>query len=150
MTLHEYRIRRRVEFSDTDAGGIAHFSRFFVFMEICEHDMLRALGADPGAGPQADGRVVGWPRVAASCEFLSPVRFGDLVDVHLRVERLGRTSLTFSFLLSHAGTPVARGRTTTVCAVLNAPQGILPIPIPEALRAQLATTPTAGGDAAAG
>ena len=50
---------------------------------------------------------------------------------------MGRTSLTFGFALSRDGTPVALGRTTTVCAVLDAPEGILPIPIPEALRARL-------------
>jgi acyl-CoA thioester hydrolase len=141
MAVHEHRTRRRIEFSDTDAGGIAHFARFFVFMEICEHEMLRSLGADPGAGPQPDGRVIGWPRVAAACEYLSPVKFGDEVEVHLRILRVGRTSLTFGFALSHAGRPVARGRTTAVCAVLNAPGGIAPIPIPEALRTQLVAAP---------
>lgn len=143
--MHEYRTRRRIEFSDTDAGGIAHFARFFVFMEIAEHEMLRRLGADPGAAPQPDGRVVGWPRVASSCDFLSPARFGDELDVHLRVLRVGRTSLTFGCELSLAadGRPVARGRTTTVCAVLNAPGGIRPIPIPDALRAQLGAPPAA-------
>jgi acyl-CoA thioester hydrolase len=141
--MHDYRTRRRIEFSDTDAGGIAHFSRFFVFMEIAEHELLRALGVDPGAGQLGDGRLVGWPRVAASCEFLSPVRFGDEIDIHLQVLRVGRTSLTFGFALSHAGVPVALGRTTTVCAVLNAPEGIQPIPIPAALRAQLDAAPEA-------
>ena len=139
--MHEYRTRRRIEFSDTDAGGIAHFARFFVFMEIAEHELLRSLGADPGAAPEADGRVVGWPRVAAACELLSPVRFGDEIDVHLQVLRVGRTSLTFGFALSCDGTPVARGRPPTVCAVLNAPGGIQPIPIPPALRAQLEEAP---------
>ncbi len=141
--MHEYRTRRRIEFSDTDAGGIAHFARFFVFMEIAEHELLRLLGAGPGAGPQPDGRVVGWPRVALSCDFLSPVRFGDEIEVHLRVLRIGSTSLTFGFTLSLVGDGrlVARGRTTTVCAVLNAPGGIQPIPIPESLRAQLEPAP---------
>jgi acyl-CoA thioester hydrolase len=137
--MHEHRTRRRIEFSDTDAGGIAHFARFFVFMEIAEHELLRLLGASPGAGPHPDGRIIGWPRVAASCEFLSPVRFGDEIEIHLRVVRVGHTSLTFGYVLSAVadGRPVARGRTTTVCAVLNAPEGIEPIPIPDSLRRQL-------------
>jgi acyl-CoA thioester hydrolase len=139
--MHEYLTRRRIEFSDTDAGGIAHFSRFFVFMEIAEHEMLRLLGVDPGAARRDDGRLIGWPRVAASCEFLSPVRFGDEIDVHLQVLRVGRTSMTYGFAISHAGRPVARGRTVTVCAVLDAPAGLQPIPIPEALRAQLEAVP---------
>jgi acyl-CoA thioester hydrolase len=141
--MHEYRTRRRIEFSDTDAGGIAHFARFFVFMEIAEHELLRALGADPGASRRADGRLIGWPRVAASCEFLSPVRYGDVIDIHLQVLRVGRTSLTFGFALSRDGTPVALGRTTTVCAVLDAPEGVQPIPIPPELRSQLEEAPAA-------
>jgi acyl-CoA thioester hydrolase len=139
--MHEYRTRRRIEFSDTDAGGLVHFARFFVFMEIAEHELLRALGANAGAERQADGRLIGWPRVASSCEFLSPARFGDELEVHVQVARVGRTSLTFDFALSRGGTPVALGRTTTVCAVLDAPQGIQPIPIPAALRARLGEAP---------
>jgi acyl-CoA thioester hydrolase len=136
-TMHEYRTRRRIEFSDTDAGGIAHFARFFVFMEIAEHELLRALGVDPGAARQGDGRLIGWPRVASACDFLSPVRFGDVIDIHVQVVKVGRTSLTFGFDVSLAGRPVARGRTSTVHAVLDAPQGIQPIPIPPPLRALL-------------
>lgn len=144
--MHEYRTRRRIEFSDTDAGGLVHFARFFVFMEIAEHELLRALGANAGAERQADGRLIGWPRVASSCEFLSPARFGDELDVHVQVVRVGRTSLTFAFALSRGGTPVALGRSTTVCAVLDAPQGIQPIPIPEALRARFEEAPAEAAD----
>jgi acyl-CoA thioester hydrolase len=142
--VDEYRTRRRIEFSDTDAGGIAHFARFFVFMEGAEHELLRALGANPGAERADGGPLIGWPRVAASCEFLSPVRFGDELEIHVRVLRVGRTSLSFGFAMSHDGRPVARGRTTTVCAVLDAPEGIQPIPIPAALRAQLEAAPEGG------
>src|SRR3984893_8862096 len=39
-----YRTTRRVEFRDTDAAGIAHFSAFFFYMESVEHEFLRSLG----------------------------------------------------------------------------------------------------------
>ncbi|MBV8202875.1 MAG: acyl-CoA thioesterase [Acidobacteria bacterium] len=146
--MHEHRTRRRIEFSDTDAGGIAHFARFFVFMETAEHELLRGLGVDPGATRQGDGRLIGWPRVATSCEFLSPVRFGDVIDIHVQVVKVGRTSLTFGFAVSLAGKAVARGRITTVRAVLDAPGGIQPTPIPPALREIL--EPLADGIAAEG
>jgi acyl-CoA thioester hydrolase len=141
MAIHEFKVRRRIEFSDTDAGGIAHFARFFVFMEICEHEMLRSIGAAPGVEPLPDGRVIGWPRVAAACDYLSPVRFGDEIDVVLRVLRVGRTSLALGFLLALDGRPVARGRTTIVCAQLNAPGGLQALPIPDAVRERLAEAP---------
>jgi acyl-CoA thioester hydrolase len=138
--MYEHRTRRRIEFSDTDAGGIAHFARFFVFMETAEHELLRSLGVNPGAARQDDGRLIGWPRVATSCEFLSPVRFGDVIDIHVQVVKVGRTSLTFDFAISLAGEPVARGRITTVHAVLDAPEGIRATPIPPPLRAILEQT----------
>ena len=71
--LSEFRTRRRIEFADTDMGGLVHFSRFFVFMETAEHELLAALGATIHMTLE-DGRTIGWPRVAASCEYLSPVR----------------------------------------------------------------------------
>ena len=41
---YEQRIRRRVEFSETDMAGIVHYSNFFRYMEAAEHEFFRALG----------------------------------------------------------------------------------------------------------
>ena len=46
---------RRVDFSDTDAGGVVHFSRFFAFMEAAEDRYLRSLGASLKHGPNGWG-----------------------------------------------------------------------------------------------
>jgi|LakMenEpi03Aug12_release.lakeMendotaPanAssembly.Ray.scaffolds.fasta_scaffold160528_2 acyl-CoA thioester hydrolase len=35
---------RRVEFAETDAAGIVHFSSFFLYMEQAEHALFRSLG----------------------------------------------------------------------------------------------------------
>lgn len=127
--MHEFRARRRVEFSDTDMGGIVHFSRFFVFMETTEHLFLEALGSSVHV--YRDGEAIGWPRVSVSCEFISPARFGDVVEIHLKVLRKGRSSLTYGFEISRGGTLLARGRSTAVCCVLNDPAGVRPIAIPD-------------------
>ena len=50
--------RRRVEFADTDVGGIVHFSRFLVFMETAEHEMLRGRGLSVHL--EDGGRTIGW------------------------------------------------------------------------------------------
>lgn len=126
--IHEFRTRRRVEFADTDMGGIVHFSRFYVFMEWTEHEFLRSLGANPGSYLDAEGRKVGWPRVAASCEFLSPARYGDDLEIHLRVLRKGTSSLTYGFDIRLGERAVARGQVTTVYCLFES--GIQPLPIP--------------------
>jgi acyl-CoA thioester hydrolase len=139
--MYEYRTRRRIEFSDTDLSGLTHFARYFVFMESAEHELLRSLGAGPGSFSDEAGRRIGWPRVAASCEYLAPCHFGDEVDIRVRVVRQGRTSLTYELDLARGETPVARGRITAVCCELDGPAGPRPIPIPEALAARLSEAP---------
>ena len=43
--MHAFTTRRKIEFADTDMGGIVHFSRFVVFMETAEHQFLESLGS---------------------------------------------------------------------------------------------------------
>ncbi len=137
--MHEYRTRRRVEFVDTDMSGIAHFSRFFVFMENAEHELLNALGTSIFL--QHEGRTIVWPRVAASCEYLSPARFEDVLDIHLKVLRKGAKSLTYLFEITRDGTPIARGRTTAVCCVLDGSGKVESIPIPGFLADRIEEAP---------
>lgn len=112
--MREHVSRRRVEWADTDMAGIVHFSRFFVFMETAEHEMRRALGFALESDP-----ALGWPRVSASCEYRRPLRFGDEVEVAVRVVERGRSSLTFGFEFRRGGELVANGRMTSVCCRLE-------------------------------
>jgi 4-hydroxybenzoyl-CoA thioesterase/acyl-CoA thioester hydrolase len=119
--------RRRVEFRDTDAAGIVHFSAFFVWMESAEHELLRAAGVSL-MERDADGVDCSWPRVAATCEYTAAVRFGDEVDITVCVEALGRTSVTYGFVFKHHETEVANG--TIVAVRCRLPPGGRPEPIP--------------------
>jgi 4-hydroxybenzoyl-CoA thioesterase/acyl-CoA thioester hydrolase len=127
--LSEFRTRRRIEFSDTDMGGIAHFARFFVFMETAEHEFLNAIGTSVHL--DVDGQAIGWPRVAATCEYLSPARFGEVLDIYVRVLRKGEKSMSYGFEITRGETAIARGKITSVCCVLNDPAGVRAIPIPD-------------------
>jgi acyl-CoA thioester hydrolase len=126
--LHELRTSRRVEFADTDMGGIVHFSRFFVFMETAEHEFLRALGAN--VHMDLDDMEIGWPRVEASCQYLSPARLGDVLEIHVRVARKGEKSMTYAFTFSCGDNIIARGRMSSVCCQMNASDGLKAVPIP--------------------
>ncbi len=131
--------RRRVEFRDTDAAGIVHFSAFFLWMESAEHELLRSCGipvVEAGAG--GPGVDASWPRVSAACDYVSAVRFGDEVDVAVTVEKIGTTSVTYGFAFTHAGVPVAKGRVVAVRCHLR--QGRRPeaVPIPDDVAARLA------------
>jgi len=133
--MHEFRTRRRVEMADTDMVGIVHFARFFIFMETAEHEFLESLGTRVLF--ELDGCQMGWPRVAATCEYLAPARFGDVLDIHLTVAKKGRSSVAYAFEIAREGKPIARGRVTTAFCRLDGPDGVRAVRIPEFLSALL-------------
>jgi YbgC/YbaW family acyl-CoA thioester hydrolase len=130
-----FSITHGVEFCETDMAGIVHFSNYFRWMEEVEHAFFRSLGLSVMV---QDGVTnMSWPRVAASCEYLGPACFEDVVTLNLRVARVGATSFTYEIDFIVAGKPIAKGKLTSVCCQVT-PTGFTPINIPAAIRAKLA------------
>jgi len=111
-----FSVQRRVEFRDTDAAGIVHFSAFFPMMESAEHELLRHLGLSV-MQPLENGSHLTWPRVSASCNYLNAARFEDILTVEVSIAKIGTTSLTYSFLFRRGDLEIARGVITAVCCV---------------------------------
>jgi acyl-CoA thioester hydrolase len=136
-----FRVQRRVEFSDTDMAGIIHFSNYFRYMEFAEVEFLRARGLS--VAMTWNEEHYGFPRVAASCDFLRPVRFEDVLDIAVEVERVGRKSVTYSFTFTHQGASVAKGRISAVCCRMQpGAHALEAIDIPEAIRVRLLSAGT--------
>jgi acyl-CoA thioester hydrolase len=79
----------RVGFSDTDAQGIVYYGRYLPYFDAARveyHRHMDMLGLDVG------GEFV---MRASNIEYLAPARFDDLIEVFIRVARLGRTSATY-------------------------------------------------------
>lgn len=127
---------RRIEFAETDAAGIVHFSAFFLYMEQAEHAMWRHLGLSVFPMVTSIGEV-SWPRVSASCQYRGPVRFEQTLDIHLQVARLGEKSLTFQYEMFLNSTKVAEGETSTVCCRLLSDHKLESVRIPDDVRAKL-------------
>lgn len=135
-----FRTTRRVEFSDTDAAGIMHFSAFFRFMEQAEHDLLRSLElsvvmVDDVA--QGGGGKLSWPRVHAHCDFRSPAHYEDVLDIDVTISRLGEKSANYEFQFSLNGKPLASGEITSVCCRIVSGQKPQSVAIPAWFRAKL-------------
>src|SRR2546423_10149731 len=113
----EYKVLRRVEFSETDMAGIVHYSNFFRYMEVAEHEFFRSLGFSVVTS-QVDPPV-GWPRVHAECDYSHPLRFEDEIEIHLLVSEKRTKSLTYTFRFRKLNVSppveVARGSLTVVC-----------------------------------
>jgi acyl-CoA thioester hydrolase len=139
MAAH-HTVQRRIEFRDTDAAGMAHFSVFFVLMEQAEHELLRHLGLSVMLHDEQG--ALSFPRVAARCDYQRAAKFEDLLDIEVEVIRLGKKSVTFEFNFSHQGRPVASGQTTTVCCRFEPDGTPRSIDIPAWIAQKLAPTPS--------
>ncbi len=125
---------RRVEFRDTDAAGIVHFSAFFPMMEAAEHEMLRSLGISILPDEEAS---VTWPRVAASCIYSAAAHFEDLLRVSVRVAKIGTSSVKYEIRFQREEQLIAEGRVTAVCCRLEPGGHLKKTPIPDTIRERL-------------
>jgi len=128
--------RRRVEFRDTDAAGIVHFSAFFFWMESAEHELLRSAGLHV-IDRQPDGSEYSWPRVSATCDYRSTARFGDELDIAVFVAAVGRSSVTYRFVFEHEGRAVAEGRVVAVRCLMRPGSRLESVAIPSDIVARL-------------
>jgi acyl-CoA thioester hydrolase len=134
--MSAFHTTRRVEFRDTDAAGIMHFSTYFTKMEEAEHELLRSIGSSVYLRDQ-DGVLVSWPRVAVECHYRGAARFEDILDIAVHVERMGTSSVTFAFVFRRHNELIAEGRITAVCCRIRDGERPEPIPIPAKIREQL-------------
>lgn len=136
----EFRLTRTVEFSETDMAGIMHFSNFFRWMEACETAFYRSL--DLPLISFVPGNVVGWPRVKATCDYKSPLRFNDVVEVTLFIKEVRSKGVVyvFHFRKIEDGRPQAalsaHGEIAAVCVTADPAGKMIAQPIPEAVRAR--------------
>jgi acyl-CoA thioester hydrolase len=92
----------RVGFSDTDAQGIVYYGRYNPYFDLARVEYHRALGLlhrdrpDGGAG-EGDAREGDFVMRANDVEYFAPARFDDELEIHCRVSRIGRPSVTFEF-----------------------------------------------------
>ena len=127
MTAPVHVERTRVAWVDTDAGGRIHFTAAFRWAEAAETALCRSLMLLDEWGD--------YPRRAVEAEYLAVLRFEDEIEIELRPERVGKTSVTYVWEIRRAGETCIRGRHT----VVHVDREGRPAPLPDRLRAAFST-----------
>jgi acyl-CoA thioester hydrolase len=117
--------RLRVAWVDTDAGGRIHFSNAFRWAELAEIALMRSAVSLSEWG--------NFPRKHVEAEFQKVLTFDDEIEVRIRLEQVGRTSITYSWTISKDGEAYIVGRHT----VVHVDEQGRPSPIPDRIRAAL-------------
>jgi acyl-CoA thioester hydrolase len=114
----------RVGFSDTDAQGIVYYGRYMPYFDLARveyHRNLDMLQTEP-----SDRQFV---MRAMNVEYHAPARFDDLIEVWVRIARIGTSSVTYEFAAYLEGDELAVTATQTL--VLIDMDARKPSPIPD-------------------
>jgi acyl-CoA thioester hydrolase len=128
-----YAAYTRVGFSDTDAQGVVYYGRYMPYFDLARTEYHRHLGAIPIRGQFA--------MRASVVEYHAPARFDDLLEVFVRVERVGTTSVTYdhaAYRVDEDGTGDILMATAKQTIVLIELASRRPIPVPDAFRTRIA------------
>jgi 4-hydroxybenzoyl-CoA thioesterase len=132
MSNFIHRTQFTIEWGHCDPAGNVFASRFFEFFDWCTWLLFKAaLGVPPEEiAPTFD--IVGIPLVGAGANFITPVRFGDLVDAESNVGEFRRSSFNVQHRLFVKGELAVEGQETRVWAGRDAtkPSGMTSLPIP--------------------
>ena len=123
-----YAAYERVQFSDTDAQGVVYYGRYMPYFDLARVEYHRHLG-------RIAVENVDFAMRAVTVEYVAGARFDDLLEIFVRVERMGTTSITYdhaAYRVDEDGdTLMASAKATLVCIALDERRAV---PIPDAFR----------------
>lgn len=103
----------------------------FRHFEAAEMEFMRSIDCAYSAPHM---QSVSFPRVHVECDFSAEIRFDDLAEILLTIERVGNSSFTLAFQTLVNALPAAKGRITVVCVDRDTKKAC---PIPPSMADQL-------------
>jgi acyl-CoA thioester hydrolase len=113
----------RVAFSDTDAQGVVYYGRYMPYFDLARVEYHRSL--DMLRSEPQDKEFV---MRAMHVEYHMPARFDDLIEVDVRISRVGTSSVTYEFAAYLEGEVLAVTATQTAVLVDLAERKPCPVP----------------------
>ena len=122
-----------IRFSHCDPAGIVYFPHYFDMFNGLIEDWYTAELKHDYAELIMGGRF-GFPFVHIECDFKIPSKMGEVIDLTLLVERIGRSSLSIIIVCHRDGLIRLRARMVTAMMSLETRK---PLPLPDGLRAAI-------------
>jgi 4-hydroxybenzoyl-CoA thioesterase len=108
----------KVCFGDIDNAGIVYYPRFMHYFHLAmEEFFLNEMGID--YADVLHKRNLSLPTVRLESDFRRRLRYGDQINMEVRVVHMGRTSITWGYrgyrTTGEEETVVVEGQNVTVC-----------------------------------
>lgn len=85
----------RVRWSEVDRQGVVFFGNYLNYFDVSMTEYMRSLGFPYPQGLIDRGTDL--YVVKTETQYHGAVQYDDMLQIHTRIARLGRTSLTFAF-----------------------------------------------------
>lgn len=92
MGMRTHKMRIRIHYGDTDAGGVVYYANYLRFMEAGRYEYIREMGTDL-AELQEKGHV--FVVVEVEAKYHSPARLGDEIEISTGIKESTPAGLTF-------------------------------------------------------
>ena len=115
-----FRSRLKIRFGDIDHAGIVYYPRFLHYFHVALEEFFgQKLGIDYPV--LVNDHRIGLPTVHLETDFSRPLRYGDQIEVEVRVSKIGKSSITFGYWVFKQGDTEPRtiGHNITVCQDLD-------------------------------
>jgi len=119
-----------VGFSDTDAQGIVYYGRYLPYFDSARVEYHRNLGV---LGMEIGGDGTEFVMRALAVEYHAPAVFDDLIEVYVRLARIGRTSATYELAAYRANDDVLMVTATQTLVLVDLDER-KPVAIPDSYR----------------
>jgi len=123
-------LAHRVSYGETDAMGVVYYANYLHLFERGRSELIRGLGFSYAI---VEERGIFLPVREATCRYLAPARYDDIVHIRTGLSTRSRASLSFAYEIMNEDQTVVLTRGTTQHAAVNA-QG-KPVRVPDWLSA---------------
>ncbi|HSE31802.1 MAG TPA: thioesterase family protein [Pyrinomonadaceae bacterium] len=123
-----------VNFGDTDPAGLVYFPNIFHYCHIAMERFFQEVCGVSYSELVGDQQL-GFPTARIDAEFKAPVRYGDVINVEIRVSDVGNKSLSLSYIVkNNEGIVCAEVRQVVVAMELGRQASVS---IPDSIRQSL-------------
>ena len=129
--MEDHFIEKKIYYHDTDAGGVVYYANYLKHLEEGRSEFCLSKGISMAESAK-EGVI--FPVVHLEIDYKSPARYGDIVRVYTRIEKLGFSSIHFFQEIKNKDVLLVKAKTVWAC--VN--EALKPIAIPDKIKQRLA------------
>ena len=105
-------ITRKIYYHHTDAGKVVYYARYLDFLEEGRTEYLLSRGVDVTEYAKLGLKFA---VVHIEADYKAPARYGDTIDICVRIEKIGNASMHFFHEIKKGGQTLVASKAVLAC-----------------------------------